>query len=62
MAGLGCCTDHGLDGLQRYVALAVVARTLPILGHRLQQQALTQRRAQQKARKTRPRKRLNVSS
>ena len=59
--GLGCCADHGLDGFQRYVALAVVARNLQILGHRLQQQALTQRRAQQKARKTRARKRLNAS-
>jgi len=58
--GLGRCADHGLDGFQRYVALAVVARNLQILGHVLQQKALTQRQSQEKARKTRARNRLNA--
>ena len=35
--GLDRCPDHGLDGFKRYVALAVVARNLQILGHMLQQ-------------------------
>jgi len=59
--GLGRCADHGLDGFQRYVALAVVARNLQILGHVLQQQALRHQQARHKARKTRARKRLNAS-
>jgi hypothetical protein len=35
--GLDRCPDHGLDGFLRYVALAVVARNLQILGHLVQQ-------------------------
>ena len=35
--GLDRCPDHGLDGFQRYVALAVLARNIQILGHKLQQ-------------------------
>lgn len=35
--GLDRCPDHGLDGFQRYVALAVVARNLQILGNIVQQ-------------------------
>ena len=30
--GLDRCLDHGLRGFQRYVGLAVVARTIQILG------------------------------
>lgn len=30
--GLDRCPDHGLDGFKRYVALAVVARNIQILG------------------------------
>ncbi len=52
------CPDHGLDGFQRYVALAVVARNLQILGHIIQQNALKRQRKIEKIRKTRARKRL----
>lgn len=30
--GLDVCTDHGIDGLKRYVALAVVARNIQRIG------------------------------
>jgi hypothetical protein len=51
--GLDRCRDHGLCGFQRYVALAVVARNLQILGHLLQQKALKRQRRIEKIRKTR---------
>ena len=35
--GLDCCLDHGLHGFKRYVALAVLARNIQILGHIIQQ-------------------------
>jgi len=35
--GLDRCLDHGIDGFKRYVALAVVARNIQIIGHILQQ-------------------------
>ena len=35
--GLNRCPDHGIDGFRRYVALAVVARNIQIIGHMLQQ-------------------------
>ena len=38
--GLDRCLDHGLHGFERYVALAVVARNIQILGHLLQQKEL----------------------
>jgi hypothetical protein len=38
--GLDRCPDHGLHGFKRYVALAVVARNLQILGHLIQQKEL----------------------
>lgn len=54
--GLDRCTDHGLCGFQRYVALAVVARNLQILGHILQQNALKRQRRIEKIRRTRAKK------
>jgi len=38
--GLDRCLDHGIDGFKRYVALAVVARNIQIIGHILQQKEL----------------------
>ena len=38
--GLDRCPDHGLKGFERYVALAVVARNIQILGHTLQQKEI----------------------
>jgi IS5 family transposase len=35
--GLDRCPDRGLEGFQRYVGLAVLARNIQILGHMLQQ-------------------------
>jgi len=50
--GLDRCPDHGIDGFKRYVALAVVARNLQILGHMLQQKEVKSlRRQEKKARK-----------
>ncbi len=34
------CPDHGIDGFKRYVALAVLARNIQILGHKIQQNKL----------------------
>jgi hypothetical protein len=34
--GLDKCSDHGIDGFTRYVALAVVARNIQLLGRKLQ--------------------------
>jgi len=38
--GLDRCLDHGIDGFKRYVALAVVARNIQIIGHVIQQKQL----------------------
>jgi IS5 family transposase len=38
--GLDRCLDHGIEGFKRYVALAVVARNIQIIGHVLQQKEL----------------------
>ena len=38
--GLDRCRDHGKEGFKRYVALAVVARNIQIIGHVLQQKEL----------------------
>ena len=42
--GLDMCRDHGINGFKRYVALAVVARNIQIIGHMLQQKALKRKR------------------
>lgn len=56
--GLDRCPDHALSGFQRYVALAVVARNLHILGHIIQQKALKRQQRIEKIRKTRASNRL----
>jgi len=38
--GLDRCSDHGIDGFTRYVALAVVARNIQLLGRKLQDKLL----------------------
>jgi len=38
--GLDRCLDHGIDGFDRYISLAVVARNMQQLGHIIQQQRL----------------------
>ena len=47
--GLDRCSDHGLNGFKRYVALAVVARNLQILGAKLQAKARKRQRRRQAA-------------
>ncbi len=42
------CPDHGIDGFKRYVALAVLARNIQILGHIIQQKQLKQLQGREK--------------
>jgi len=42
--GLDRCRDHGLHGFKRYVALAVLARNIQIIGHMIQQKELNKQR------------------
>jgi len=46
--GLDRCLDHGLEGFKRYVALAVVARNIQILGHIIQKRELKRLQKRQK--------------
>jgi len=47
--GLDRCLDHGLHGFERYVALAVVARNIQILGHLIQQKELKRQKRRRAA-------------
>jgi len=38
--GLDLCPDHGVDGFDRYVSVAVVARNVQLLGHVIQRKRL----------------------
>jgi uncharacterized protein Yka (UPF0111/DUF47 family) len=40
--GLDRCLDHGIHGFKRYVALAIVARNIQIVGHILQRKRVKQ--------------------
>jgi IS5 family transposase len=40
--------DHGLEGFKRYVALAVVARNMQVLGRILQQKELKRLKKRQR--------------
>ncbi len=42
--GLDKCPDHGIDGFERYVALAVISRNIQKLGAEIRKQAEEQRR------------------
>ena len=55
--GLDRCPDHALTGFTRYVALAVVARNLQLLGHLLQQRAVQRQKRRVSIRKALARKR-----
>jgi hypothetical protein len=46
--GLDRCPDHGIAGFERYVALAVLARNLQILGAMLQKRAVEKLKRQEK--------------
>ncbi len=47
--GLDRCLDHGLHGFKRYVALAVLARNIQILGHLIQQKELKKKKRRKAA-------------
>jgi hypothetical protein len=47
--GLDRCLDHGLHGFKRYVALAILARNIQILGHLIQQKELKRQKRRQAA-------------
>jgi len=47
--GLNRCLDHGIHGFKRYVAIAVLARNIQILGHLIQQKKLKQQRRRKAA-------------
>jgi len=47
--GLDRCLDHGLHGFKRYVALAVLARNIQILGHLIQQKELKRQKRRKAA-------------
>jgi len=48
--GLDRCLDHGINGFKRYVALAVVARNIQIIGHILQQKKIKRLKCLEKIR------------
>jgi hypothetical protein len=41
---LDCCPDHGIDGFNRYVAIAVLARNIQIFGNIIQKRRLDQQK------------------
>ncbi len=47
--GLDRCLDHGIHGFKRYVALAVLARNIQILGHLIQQKELKKQKRRKAA-------------
>jgi hypothetical protein len=47
--GLDRCLDHGLHGFKRYVALAVLARNIQLLGHLIQQKELKRQKRREAA-------------
>ena len=46
--GLDRCPDHGIHGFKRYVALAIVARNIQIIGDLLQQKEVKALRRQER--------------
>ena len=44
------CPDHGIDGFKRYVALAVTARNIQILGTIIQKKELRRQKRRKKRR------------
>jgi len=53
--GLDRCLDHGINGFKRYVALAVVARNIQIIGHILQQKEVKRLKRLEKIRQQKER-------
>ena len=42
--GLDRCRDHGIKGFKRYVALAVLARNIQLIGAKIRQKSLERQR------------------
>ena len=49
--GLDRCLDHGIDGFEKYVALAVLGRNIQQLGLKLRQQELDRQKVREKLKK-----------
>ena len=47
--GLNKCPDHGIDGFERYAALAVLSRNIQLIGCIVRSQARDQLREQEQA-------------
>jgi hypothetical protein len=50
--GLDRCPDHGIEGFERYVALAILGRNLQVLGNIVQQKEFERMKRKEKYRKT----------
>jgi len=59
--GLDRCPDHGIDGFKRYVALAVLARNIQMLGHLIQQKERKRRKRCERYRLTWERNRFRAA-
>jgi IS5 family transposase len=53
------CPDHGIDGFKRYVALAIVARNIQILGNLIQEKELKRRKRLEKLKRKKYEKRYS---
>ncbi len=51
--GLDRCPDHGIKGFKRYVAIAVLARNIQILGNAIQQKELKRQQKRERLKKKR---------
>jgi hypothetical protein len=60
--GLDRCPDHGMDGFERYTALAVLARNLQILGHKIQQKEAKRQKRLEKIKKNRKQAKLRLAA
>lgn len=59
--GLDRCPDHGISGFKRYVALAVLARNIQILGNIVQQKKLKRQKRIEKLKQTREKKQYSLA-
>lgn len=60
--GLDRCPDKGVDGFERYVALAVLARNLQILGHKVQHKKIKSNKRLEKLKRKTPESQLRSAA
>ena len=60
--GLDRCPDHGVEGLVRYTALAVLARNIQTLGHMIQQKEAKRQKRLEKLKKKRKQTQLRFAA